>query len=81
MSRKQSGRHSLRPRLEAVQDELETARTQICDGPTVKQLNTGELIRIEETLAIAAETAKEAISLRRKLRADQDDADRDDGLS
>jgi hypothetical protein len=36
---------------------------------SVDKLDTGELIRVEETLAIAAETAKKVVSLRRKRRS------------
>ena len=42
----------------------------------MKDVNTGELIKIEETLAIVAEAAKEAVSLRRRLRKDSE-ADED----
>jgi hypothetical protein len=38
----------------------------------VKQVNTGELIKIEETLAIAAAAAKEAVSVRRRMRKDRE---------
>jgi hypothetical protein len=41
----------------------------VCDAPAVEKLDTGELIRVEETLAIAAETAKQVVSLRRKRRS------------
>jgi hypothetical protein len=60
----------LRPRLDKLEDELEGTITEVCDGKPVRETNTGELIRLEETLAIAAETAKEAVSLRRRMRAD-----------
>ena len=35
-----------------------------------KKANTGELILIDELLAIAGESAKKAISVRRRLRRD-----------
>lgn len=38
----------------------------------MKEINTGELIKIEETLAIVAEAAKEAVSLRRRMRRDKE---------
>jgi hypothetical protein len=57
----------LRPQLREVQTHLEVTLDQVCSAPSVEQLNTGELIRVEETLAIAARAAKEAVSLRRKL--------------
>jgi len=63
---------SLNPKLDALQDQLESAREEICDIPHVSELSTGELIRVEETLAIAAERAKEAVSIRRKIHLDRD---------
>ena len=50
----------------------------MCAVPSVKGVNTGELIKIEETLAIAAEAAKEAVSLRRRLRKDREASNGDD---
>ena len=64
--------NSLNPQLRKLQDQLECARDEICDIPHVSELSTGELIRVEETLAIAAETAKEAVSIRRKIHLDRD---------
>lgn len=54
--------------LHAIEVELTETLEDVCDAPPVEKLDTGELIRVEETLAIAAETAKEAVSLRRKRR-------------
>jgi len=64
----------LRPQLARLEDQLEKSLDEVCVSPSVKQVNTGELIRIEETLAIAAEAAKEAVSLRRRLHHDRDGA-------
>jgi hypothetical protein len=58
----------LRPQLDRLQTKIDESLDEVCQSPTVKEVNTGELIRIEETLAIAAEAAKEAVSLRRRLR-------------
>lgn len=67
----------LRPRLDQVEQVVEEALDEVCDGPPPQQLDTGELIRVEETLAIAAEAAKEAVTLRRKIRSQEDEvADR-----
>jgi hypothetical protein len=66
----------LRPQLHQLEEKLGDAIDEVCDAPAVSELNTGELIRIEESLAIAADAAKEAVSLRRRLRRD-DDAVRD----
>lgn len=65
----------LRPQLRAIEHQLEEALGEVCSLPTPTKLNTGELIRVEETLALATEAAKEAVSLRRKLRADRGGAD------
>jgi hypothetical protein len=53
-------------KLSAVEERLTDTLNEVCDTPEVEKLDTGELIRVEETLAIAAETAKQAVSLRRK---------------
>lgn len=62
---------SLRPQLSQVEKQLDKNLEEVCASQEVEKLDTGELIRVEETLALAAEAAKEAVSLRRKLRADQ----------
>ena len=59
---------ALRPKLDAIVDELEQQIEEVCQAPAAERLNTGELIRVEEALAMAADRAKEAISLRRRLR-------------
>ena len=60
----------LRPQLQRLEEKLQDSLDEVCDAPPVGQVNTGELIKMEESLAIAAEAAKEAVSVRRKLRAD-----------
>lgn len=60
---------ALRPKLQEVQVKLEAALEEVCDAPPPDKLDTGELIHVEETLAIATEAAKEALSLRRQMRA------------
>jgi hypothetical protein len=60
----------LRPKLEAAQRTLEDALSRACSAD-VREADTGELIRIEEVLAIANQAAKEAISVRRRLGRDQ----------
>lgn len=62
----------LRPQLEKLEDKIEQSLDEVCQTQRVADVNTGELIKIEETLAIAALAAKEAVSLRRKLRQDRD---------
>jgi hypothetical protein len=62
---------SLQPQLRELETQLSTALVEVCELPPAQKLNTGELIRVEETLALAAEAAKEAVSIRKKLRADR----------
>jgi hypothetical protein len=62
----------LRPQLERLEDKIERSLEEVCAAPPVKSVDTGELIKIEETLAIAAEAAKEAVSVRRRMRQDGD---------
>jgi hypothetical protein len=57
-----------RPHLEQAKDRLKTALDEAC-AADVDDADTGELIRVEEVLAIANEAAKEAISVKRRLRA------------
>lgn len=52
--------------LSATEERLAETLDEVCAVPAVEKLDTGELIRVEETLAIAAETAKQVVSLRRK---------------
>ena len=63
----------LRPQLEQAQKTLADALSDACSA-RVKDADTGELIRIEEMLAIANEAAKEVISVRRRLGHAQDGA-------
>lgn len=56
----------LRPKLERAQDTLRDALDRACNAD-LDDADTGELIRLEEVLAIANEAAKEAVSVRRKL--------------
>jgi len=60
-------RDSLEPKLALAQQKLDTALEEAC-GVDVHKANTGELIRIEETLALAAEAAKEVVSVRLRRR-------------
>ena len=59
---------SLQPALDEAQKALETALEEAC-GVDLSKIDTGELIRIEETLASASKAAKDAVSLRLKRRA------------
>jgi hypothetical protein len=63
----------LKPRLHDIEAELQKNLEDVCETEEVKDVDTGELIRIEETLSIAANAAKEAVSLRRKMRQNRED--------
>jgi hypothetical protein len=62
--------HPLRPNLAHTELQLQSALEEVCDDPQIQQSSTDELIRIEETLAIASEAAKHAISLRQRIDSD-----------
>jgi hypothetical protein len=72
----------LRPKLVRAELSLKHALDEVCHLD-VRAANTGELIRIEEVLAIANEAAKEAVSVRRKLRqsepGDSDESEHSNG--
>ncbi|HEX4685099.1 MAG TPA: hypothetical protein VH277_20445 [Gemmatimonadaceae bacterium] len=57
---------ALRPKLARAQETLQMALDQACSAD-LGDADTGELIRLEEVLAIANEAAKEAVSVRRRL--------------
>jgi hypothetical protein len=61
----------LSPELAQAQKKLETALDQACHSD-IKKADTGELIRIEDSLARASAAAKEAISVRRRLRQERE---------
>src|SRR5690242_18835132 len=61
----------LRPKLERAKETLRSALEEACRAD-VENVDTGELIRIEEVLAIGNDAAKEAISLRRRLKTKGD---------
>ena len=58
----------LRPMLTTVEVELERRLAEACARQDVAEESTAELMRLEETLLDAARTAKQAVSLRRRLR-------------
>lgn len=53
--------------LREAEEELKSTLEQAC-ATDVARADTGELIRVEEMLAIASDAAKKAISIRRKRR-------------
>jgi len=58
---------SLQPEIENAQKALKSALEKSREV-NIDEIDTGELIRIEETLAVASRAAKEAVSLRLKRR-------------
>jgi hypothetical protein len=60
----------LRPQLAEATESLNGALKEACAMDPAKA-NTGELIQIDELLAIAGESAKKAISVRRRLKANK----------
>jgi len=54
--------------LHEAQDTLQTTLSEAC-GTDPARADTGELIRIEEMLAIASDAAKRAISIRRRRKS------------
>jgi hypothetical protein len=64
----------LGPKLRQAKETLRSALDEACRAD-LERANTGELIRIEEVLAIANEAAKEAVSVRRRLSAEHAAAD------
>lgn len=63
--------HPLRRTLAVTELQLQSALEDVCDDVTIHESETDELIRIEETLAIACDAAKRAISLRQRIDADE----------
>jgi hypothetical protein len=66
----------LREKLENAERRLEAALGEVCEdaagGGSVRKPTTGELVLIDHTLAVASEAAKQAIALRRRLRANSE---------
>lgn len=56
--------------LQRANEALKSALGEAC-GVDIDRADTGELIRVEEVLAIANEAAKEAISVRRRLSTER----------
>ena len=64
-------RDPLRSRLHEVEDEIRGRVRLVCNTPPPEDLDTGAMIRFEEALSIVTSAAKEAVSLRRRLRLEQ----------
>jgi hypothetical protein len=61
---------SLQPQLDHAQQRLEKALSDAC-GVDLQKVDTGELLRIEQMLANASRAAKDAVTVRLKLRAER----------
>ena len=61
----------LRPMLEAAQSDLAKALDEACAHEDVDEESTAQLMRLEESLSEAAQAAKQAVSLRRRLGSDR----------
>jgi hypothetical protein len=58
----------LRSRLHEVEEEMRGRLKLVCKSPPPEELDTGAMIRFEEELSIVTSAAKEAVSLKRRLR-------------
>lgn len=58
----------LLPILERVEGELDRKLEEVCEIKPVREEATGEFIRLEEKLLEAAQAAKQAFSIRRRIR-------------
>jgi hypothetical protein len=61
----------LRSRLSEVEEEIRGHLQLVCSSPPPEDLDTGAMIRFEEDLSIVTSAAKEAVSLKRRLRTDR----------
>ena len=60
---------TLRPVLKEIEQKLDRHIAAACSAPPAAEETTGQLQRLSETLADAAESARAAAALRRRLRA------------
>jgi hypothetical protein len=61
----------LRSRLHEVEKEIRERQQLICRTPPPEDLDTGAMIRFEEELSVFTSAAKEAVSLKRRLRLER----------
>ncbi|MDQ3950468.1 MAG: hypothetical protein M3282_08975 [Gemmatimonadota bacterium] len=59
------------PELREAEQTLEAALEEACAEPPASEIDTGELIHVDELLGTASDAAKRAISLRRRRRANK----------
>jgi hypothetical protein len=70
----------LRPDPREAAERLEQALAEACASKAADEADTGELIRIEEMLALAGEAARRAISIRRQAREDAESGPAPDSI-
>jgi hypothetical protein len=58
----------LTPELREAESLMEQALDEACDTDSPSEVDTGELIRVEEMLEVASDAAKQAIALRQRRR-------------
>jgi hypothetical protein len=66
----------LQPDLHEAAETLEKALAEACAARAARDADTGELIRVEEMLAVASEAARRAIAIRRRARLEGESAAR-----
>jgi hypothetical protein len=59
------------PELRDAELTLETTLEEACAKPPARELDTGELIHVDELLEVASDAAKRAVSLRRRRGANK----------
>jgi hypothetical protein len=64
----------LQPDFREAAEALEQALSDACASPPADEADTGELIRVEEMLALAGEAARRAISIRQKAKEEVESA-------
>ena len=74
MDRTPHEKPTLHPMLREAHETLEDALDEACASKPAEQETTGEMIRLEENLSVAAEAAKRAVSIRRRMRDEEERA-------
>lgn len=74
MDRTPHDKESLGPMLNEAHQTLDDALDEACASAPAVEETTGEMIRLEENLSVAAEAAKRAVSIRRRLHEERDRA-------
>src|SRR5688572_24115949 len=64
---------AMQPELSEAQQVLANALEEACRAD-LDNLDTGELIKIDEALAVASKAAKDAVSMRLRMRSERDNS-------